>query len=74
MKVYARRNGSGQIIVYPAPKTVKSWWTGAIRRQGKCYEECRYHGDMVIWTDVTDEVREAMNPPVPQEEPTPYER
>ena len=35
MKVYARRNGSEQIIVYPDPKTVKSWWTGAIRRLGK---------------------------------------
>ena len=71
MKAIGRRDRVGLIILYPEPRTVKSWWSGAIRRRGKRYEECHYYGDRIEWADVTDEVREAMNPPVPQEEPQP---
>ena len=72
MKAIGRRDTRGQIIVYPEPRAVKSWWTGAIRHRRGRYLECHCYTEYVEWTDVTDEVREAMNMPTPpQEQPAP---
>ncbi len=67
MKAIGRRDQYGQIVIYPEPRAVKGWWTGAIRRLRNRYLECHYYAEYIEWTDVTDEVRKAMNPPTSQE-------
>ena len=71
MKAIGRRDSRGQIIIYPEPRPVRGWWTGAIRRLRHRYLECHYHADYIEWIDVTEEVLGAVATPAPQEEPTP---